>query len=149
MPKLTATILFSAGDFYMERKGMLHKGTVELQTGRLILRRFEHGDIEPAFKNWMSDGAVTKFLRWPTHSDISVTDRVINSWLADYRDRKVYQWAIVLKEINEPIGSISAVEMDERIDMVHIGYCIGSRWWHNGYTSEAFGAVIKFFFDEV
>jgi len=39
--------------------------------------------------------------------------------------------------------------MNEKIDMVHIGYCIGSKWWHKGYTSEAFAAIITFFFDEI
>lgn len=69
----------------------------------------------------------------------------------DYRIRKdqFYQWAIVLKEINEPIGSISVVDMDEQTEKVHIGYCIGSKWWNSGFTSEAFSAIIPFFFDQV
>lgn len=33
--------------------------------------------------------------------------------------------------------------------MVHIGYCIGRAWWHQGITSEAMKAVIDFFFEEV
>ena len=33
--------------------------------------------------------------------------------------------------------------------MVHIGYCIGKPWWHQGITSEALAAVIGFFFDRV
>ncbi len=32
---------------------------------------------------------------------------------------------------------------------MHIGYCIGSRWWHQGITSEAFRAVIAYLFKEV
>jgi len=128
---------------------MEHKGTVMLETERLILREFEEKDIEPAFRNWTSDEKVTEFLRWPTHSDITITERVTNSWIAGYEDHTFYQWAIVLKEIDEPIGTISVVEMNEKIDMVHIGYCIGSKWWHKGYTSEAFAAIITFFFDEI
>jgi ribosomal-protein-alanine N-acetyltransferase len=33
--------------------------------------------------------------------------------------------------------------------MVHIGYCIGTKWWHKGYTSEAMAALIEFFFEKV
>lgn len=128
---------------------MEHKGTVKLETERLILRRFEKKDTELAFRNWTSDTKVTEFLRWPAHSDIIVTERVTNSWISGYEDNTFYQWAIVLKEIDEPIGTISVVDMDEKTDMVHIGYCIGSKWWHRGYTSEAFATIISFFFEEV
>ena len=33
--------------------------------------------------------------------------------------------------------------------MVHIGYCIGRTWWHQGITSEALQAVMDFLFDLV
>ena len=33
--------------------------------------------------------------------------------------------------------------------MVHIGYCIGRKWWHQDITSEALAALIRFFFTEV
>jgi ribosomal-protein-alanine N-acetyltransferase len=33
--------------------------------------------------------------------------------------------------------------------MVHIGYCIGQKWWNQGITSEALGLLIPFFFSEV
>lgn len=39
--------------------------------------------------------------------------------------------------------------MDEKRDKVHIGYCIGSKWWRKGYTSEAFSRIIPFLFNEV
>ncbi|HBR33211.1 MAG TPA: N-acetyltransferase, partial [Firmicutes bacterium] len=60
------------------------------------------------------------------------------------------QWAIVFKENGpEPIGSISIVKMDERIGMVHVGYCIGKKWWHKGITTEALAKLVEFFFEEV
>ncbi|MDO4379724.1 MAG: GNAT family protein, partial [Clostridia bacterium] len=50
---------------------------------------------------------------------------------------------------DEPIGSISAVSVKEKISSVQIGYCIGKKWWHNGITSEALKAVMDYFFDVV
>lgn len=32
---------------------------------------------------------------------------------------------------------------------MRIGYCLGSKWWGQGITTEALRAVIKFLFDEV
>ena len=128
---------------------MEHKGTITITTERLVLRAFEIEDVPFAYANWMSDDKVTEFLRWPTHRSIEITKKVIADWIESYEDDRTYQWAIVLKEIDQPIGSISIVEMDEKSNKVHIGYCIGSKWWHKGYTSEAFAAVISFFFHDV
>ncbi len=128
---------------------MEHKGTVNLETTRLLLRQFHKEDASLAYKNWTSDSAVTEFLRWSTHPNNSVTESVVNSWIEEYQNLNFYQWAIILKEINEPIGTISVVDMNERTDTVHIGYCVGSKWWHKGYTSEAFSAIIPFLFDVV
>ena len=128
---------------------MNHKGTITIETDRLVLRKFSRQDIEPAFQNWCSDEKVTEFLRWPTHSNLSITTAVINDWIEQSKKDDFYHWAIVLKEINEPIGTIGVVEKNEKLNMVHIGYCIGSRWWHQGITSEAFAAIIPFLFHEV
>lgn len=60
-----------------------------------------------------------------------------------------YQWMIELKELGEVIGSISGVDMKESIASVEIGYCIGRAWWHRGLMTEALGAVIDYFLDQV
>jgi len=128
---------------------MNHCGTKTIETGRLILRAFRPSDAAAAYRNWTSDGKVTEFLRWPTHSDISVTERVIGDWAGQSEKPDFYQWAIVLKEIGEPVGTIGVVSRNDALAILHIGYCIGSRWWHRGITSEAFRAIIPFLFGEV
>ena len=111
--------------------------------------QFRENDCNAAFRNWTNDNKVTEFLRWPTHQNIEITKQVICDWIAEYENINFYQWAIVLKELDEPIGTISVVGIDECTEKVHIGYCIGSKWWNKGYTSEAFAAIIPFFFEEV
>ena len=117
----------------------------------LLLRLFRErvDDAEVAFRNWTSDENVTEFLRWPVHASIDITKRVLDDWITGYERLDFYQWAIMLKEINEPIGTISVVDMDELTEKVHIGYCIGSQWWHCGFASEALSAIIPFFFEQV
>lgn len=128
---------------------MIHKGTVTVETERLILRRFTAEDAEAMFRNWMSNDNVTKFLRWQTHSDISITHEYIKFLLDNYDRPDFYEWAIELKSIGEPIGSISSVYLNDNVGAVEIGYCIGEAWWRQGYTTEALAAVMKFFFKEV
>lgn len=129
---------------------MRHCGTQRLETDRLILRRFVSEDAAAMYKNWASDEEVTKFLTWPTHSSQEVSQMVLKDWVKSYDSESYYQWAIVLKDNgDEPIGSISVVDMKEDISMAHTGYCIGRRWWHKGVTSEALKAVMDFLFDVV
>ena len=129
---------------------MKHAGTKTIETGRLVLRPFRIEDAQPMYENWASDPEVTKFLMWPAHPSVEVSREVLKSWICQYSDEKYYQWAIVLKENGDiPIGSIAVVHQNEEIGMVHIGYCIGRRWWHQGVTSEALRALITFFMEEV
>jgi len=128
---------------------MEHLGTRKLETKRLILRQFAVDDAKFIFKNWANDDEVTKYLTWPSHKNINETISIREKWMKEYEKKDFYQWAIVLREINEPIGSISAVKKDDDIKMVHIGYCIGKNWWNMGITSEALNALIKYFFEEV
>ena len=128
---------------------MDHKGTKVLEKKRLILRPFTIEDAPLAYKNWCSDPQVTTYLSWPVHAELSVTEGVIGSWAASYENPAYYQWAIVPKDLGEPIGSIGAVSLTESSKTIHIGYAIGRPWWHQGVTSEALAELIRFFFEEV
>ena len=128
---------------------MEHKGTQVLETERLRLRPFTVDDAAAAYRNWCSEDAVTRYLTWKTHANERVTETLMETWAAGYTDPSFYQWAIELKSLGEPIGSISVVGMDARTEAVSIGYCIGSRWWRQGITTEAFRAVIRFLFEAI
>ncbi|MGL4763118.1 MAG: GNAT family N-acetyltransferase [Sarcina sp.] len=128
---------------------MIHMGTQKIETERLVLRRFKE-DANAMFKNWVNDSEVTKFLTWQPHRNIEVTKFILNSWLEEYKKDNFYQWAITLKENgDEPIGTISIVEQNEEIDMVHIGYCMGQAFWRKGIMSEALSSVIEFAIEEL
>lgn len=127
---------------------MNHKGTVRLETDRLILRRFVIEDAEAMYRNWASIGEVTEFLTWPAHSSVDVSKKVLSSWISQYEDSAFYNWAIELKEAGEVIGNISVVRMNDGVRSAELGYCLGNRWWGKGVMTEAAGAVLKFLFNE-
>ena len=93
---------------------MNHKGTKTIETKRLILRPFRESDAEPMFRNWASNPEVTKFLTWPTHETVESSKGIVGLWVNEYEIPKNYQWVIELKEIREPIGSISAVKRNRQ-----------------------------------
>lgn len=129
---------------------MDHCGTQRLETDRLILRRFVKGDADAMYKNYASDPEVTKYLTWQHHSSEKDSKKAVRYFIKQYSDERYYHWAIVLKENgDEPIGGIDVVIINEDVSLMHIGYCIGRKWWHQGITSEALKAVMDFLFDVV
>lgn len=50
---------------------MNHKGTIKLETERLILRRFVLTDAEDMFTNWASSEKVTKYMSWQPYKYVS------------------------------------------------------------------------------
>lgn len=126
-----------------------HKGTMELETDRLILRRFTEDDAECMFINWASREIVTKYLSWFPHKNIEETKEIIRSWIREYEQTNRYQWAIMLKESNELIGSIGVVRQNESIESAEMGYCIGDDFWFRGYTAEALRCVLKYLFEDI
>ena len=124
-------------------------GTQRLETHRLILRRYRIEDAEDMFNNWASDPEVTKFLTWPTHTNVDVTRYVLNDWIPHYDDGGFFNWAIELKENGSVIGNIAAVRVYEEAEAAEIGYCMGRAFWGRGIMPEALRAVKDYLFDTV
>ena len=101
------------------------------------------------FRNWASDPEVTKYLTWATYEKVECAYPILDLWIRAYEKPEFYQWMIVLKELEEPIGSISVVRQNDRVEEAEIGYCIGRRWWHKGIMTEALAAVVNYLFGEV
>ena len=128
---------------------MKHLGTQIIETSRLILRPFRLEDAQAMYENWASDPEVTKYMTWPTHFGVEISSMVLSDWTSHYAEENYYQWAIVLKELGQPIGSISVVRFHDRIGKAEVGYCVGKAWWHRGIMTEALGAVIRFLLHKV
>lgn len=130
---------------------MRHLGTCFLETERLYLRRFKVSDAKMAFNNWCHDDEVTKYVTWPTHQRVEVTEEVLKSWEASYKFLDTYQWAIVDKKTDEVIGSISLFQFHRRLRRVYceMGYCLSRQYWNQGLTTEAAQAVLDFAFKQI
>ena len=132
-----------------EEKHLKHLGTKQIETDRLILRRFTVEDAPKMYENWASDEEVAKYLTWPAHADADVTAELLARWTGCYGEVNHYNWCMQLKEDGELIGNISVVEIKEQVQSAAMGYCIGRKYWHQGFASEALKAVMDFLFDEV
>lgn len=128
---------------------MQHVGTQTIETDRLILRRFTVDDAPAMFHNWAGDPQVTEYLIWQAYADVRGVAEYLRSVAEQYDNPTFYEWAIVLKETGEPIGSIGSYNLRESIEAIEVGYCIGRRWWGQGIVPEALRAVTAFLFRTV
>ena len=128
---------------------MNHKGSKRLETPRLLLRPFAPGDAAAMYRNWASDPDVTRFLTWQAYTAPEQAEETVARWLREAEDPTQYQWAMVLKELGEPIGSFSVVRRNDDAASMELGYCIGKTWWGRGLTAEAMRAVVAYLIGEV
>ena len=129
---------------------LTHQGTQTIETDRLILRSFTMADAPAMFRNWAGDDQVTKHLTWPTHESVEITNMVLSDWTSHYGEPDFYNWAIVLKENGpEPIGNISVVRINPKVDSAVMGYCMSRSQWGKGIMAEALTTLIDFLFDRV
>ncbi len=123
-------------------------GTVPFYTSRLHLRLFRTDDAAEMFTAYANDPAVTTYLSWNAHKDVTETWGILNAWVPQYENGDFYQWVICLKDTGEIIGSISAfAALDEEHkaeDTLEIGYCFGQTYWGNGYATEALRGVLTY-----
>ena len=125
---------------------MEHKGTKELRTERLLLRRFTPADAQAMYDNWACDAQVTRFLTWQPHASPEATAALLAGWCESYARPSYYNWTLEYER--RPVGNISVVRLDEETSCAELGYCLGRAYWGRGLMAEAASAVIGFLFDE-
>lgn len=127
---------------------MIHKGTKELETERLLLRKFKVEDAREMYENWASNPNVAKYVMWEAHKDIDETKKLLDEWVKLYDSNETYKWVVEIKNTKEIIGSIDVVSKKLLpYDVCEIGYCYGENFWNKGYASESLMAVIKYLFE--
>lgn len=97
---------------------MEHKGTIRIETDRLVLKRHVLDDAEIMFKNWVTEKDVTKFLSWQPHKNVDETKQLLIDWIESYDKQDFYFWTIELKDSHELVGDISVVSLDEATESV-------------------------------
>ena len=124
---------------------MKHVGTQEIKTERLLLRRFKETDADMMFNNWANDDEVTRYMRWQSYKSANEAVSTLKSWVDSYESESYYHWGLCLDK-GEMIGSLGVYIDSEHDQRAGLGYCIGRKWWGQGFTSEALKAVIDYIF---
>ena len=120
-----------------------------METERLILRRWTEDDAESLYK-YAQNPAIGPIAGWPPQTSIENSREVIRDIFSAPET-----YAVVLKETNEPIGSVGimfsdglhSAEMEE--GDAEIGYWIGVPFWGQGLIPEAVNRLLIRCFDEL
>ena len=128
---------------------MHHCGTLTIDTPRLLLRRFEAGDLRDMLGNWASDPAVQTEYGEPVYSTAQEAEGLLNRYIGGYSSDSFYRWAVIDRECGECIGQIAYFLVDSKNHFAEIEYCIGSQFQRRGYATEAAKAVIAYGFDRM
>lgn len=109
---------------------MTHKGTVTLETERLILRAFTPDDAESMFQNIASEQDVVRFMLYDRCETIEATRKHIDQWLRYFNEPGARElFAIVLRSSCEVIGTIDYAELDTEARSAEVGYQLGKPLW--------------------
>lgn len=123
-------------------------GVTELDTERLVLRRWRDSDLEP-WAELNADPQVREHLgelMTREQSDASV------AWFQAEFDARGYGWfALEVRATGEFIGFAGLDEVDEEMPFtgVEIGWRLARASWGHGYATEAARAVLAFGFHTV
>ncbi len=126
-----------------------HKGTVPLETERLILKGLSVDDAEQMLKNWASSESVAGYMSWNAYKTLGEVENNLKEWQEEYKKNDTYYWGIYLKSEKTFVGTVYLLTEGETALVGSLSYCIGEQWQNKGYVTEAVKRVINFGFDEV
>lgn len=128
---------------------LTHNGTKQIETERLILRKFEYSDDDAMLKYWISDPDIQSLYSEPVYSTKQEVKELLDKYISSYEKDDYYRWAVILKETDECIGQIAYFLVDNNNHFAEIEYCIGSIFQRKCLATEAAKAVIQYGFDKM
>lgn len=120
----------------------------EILTERLLLRKMSRKDAFDMYE-YSRNPEVTKYLTWDIHPSLEFTRNYLKYIEKQYKERKFYDWALVLRDNNKMIGTVGYTRFDIPSSSAEVGYVLNPDYWGMGLAAEALKAVIKFSFENL
>jgi ribosomal-protein-alanine N-acetyltransferase len=118
-----------------------------LESQKLTLKRVEQSDITEVFDIYRNE-KVFEFCGIITKNNIDTVKNMIGHFERDYNKKSRVKWGIFSKNHgNKLVGIIEAMDFNQKVDMVTVGYFLAEKYWGNGIASEALSLLIKFLFE--
>lgn len=118
---------------------------LKIETERLLLRQWSLNDIDDLVDG-LNNLNVTK---WMSHTPYPYTEKDAEEFINKSLNDKLYNFAIVLKEENKVIGGTQLRNIDLVQGTAGGGIWLNEKYHGHGYGQEAWGARIKYAFEEL
>lgn len=117
-----------------------------LTTDRLLLREFEESDWQ-AVLEYQSDPLYLRYNPWTYRTEEDVR-AFVNMFVIQQKEepRTKFQFALVLQTEGRLIGNCGIRKRHPDATKADIGYELNSRYWGQGYATEAARAMLAFGF---
>ena len=113
--------------------------TDELQTDRLVLRRFTPADAEP-FAELAGDRAISDTMISIPHP---LPEDFADQWV---RADRPSRFAVCDRATETLVGSAELRELDPEHSQIELSFWIGRPYWGRGYATEAAAALVRYAF---
>jgi len=119
-----------------------------LESTNLILKKIEKADVKEVFAIYNND-KVFEFCGILSKHNIETVGNMIGHFERDYNKKSRIKWGIFLKNESKLVGIIEAMNFEQKVNMVTIGYFLAEEYWEQGIASEAVSILISFLFEKV
>ena len=122
------------------------KGTRELETGRLRLRRYRMEDAALLHHYLGTDEKMSEFSGWNPYATPEMAESSVREFIASYEKPSFYGWVIELKEDSAFLfaGTIGAYDYDPDAGTIEIGLSVRRDLWGRGIAGESLRAVLHY-----
>ena len=118
-----------------------------IETTRLLLRKFHEHDTDECFTNFGQDRELGRYLPMYPVEDKEKMKDIIDGFIQAYQ-AGAFIWLIVEKSENTPMGYVSVDVPYHKLRIGELGYLLGEKFQGKGYATEAVEAVVDYMFQK-
>lgn len=116
-----------------------------IETDRLLLQRLRYEDADEIFYTYASKPEATRYVSWPTHTNIDDTRSFLKYANAAWKAGVDFSFSIRLKHNNRMVGSCGFLHDNGK---VQYGYVFGPLHWGMGYATETGRTIVPLLKDQ-
>jgi len=120
-----------------------------ISSTKLELKKIEDRHLQKLFEIY-DNKKVFEFCGIIPKHNLQTVGKMIGHFDRDYQKKSRVKWGIFQKSQNDTlVGIIEAMDFNQKVDMVTIGYYLAEAYWGKGIATEAVHILVKFLFEEV
>jgi ribosomal-protein-alanine N-acetyltransferase len=120
-----------------------------LESENIVLKKVEETDLEELFSIYSNDN-VFKYCGIIPKKNKETVKSMIGHFERDYNKKSRIKWGVYYKNDNmKLVGIIEVFDINQKINMVTIGYFLAEAYWGKGIATESLKILVRYLFENV